>query len=330
MVENDGIDESPVSWTIDEMNVNATLTHPEGEGPFPAVIMVAGSGPTDRDWNTPLIPGANGSAALLAAEISENGFVTLRYDKRASGPQAKENMTHLAGKVSMQSHLDELAGGMRLLADQWEVDSDHIFILSNSEGAFHALNYQTQGNQPAAAGLVLTSAPARPAGALAHEQVAAQLTSVPGGDKLLAAYDAAIEDFIAGRPVKVDESLPEGLRMLIAAASAPMNQPFARELWTTDPAKLLEKVEVPVLILLGKKDIQVSWQNDGAIFAAIAEKRENIQIAYLENANHVLKYEPKPRSSLTVEEVMATYNADSSRLDDEAVEMIIAWLKSQV
>ena len=54
-----------VSWKVDDIDVEATLTKPTGGGPFPAIAMVAGSGPTDRNWNSPLIPGTNGSAALL-------------------------------------------------------------------------------------------------------------------------------------------------------------------------------------------------------------------------------------------------------------------------
>ena len=58
--------EEQVSWLVDDIEVEATLTRPAGEGPFPAIMMVAGSGPTDRNWNTPLLPGTNGSAAVLA------------------------------------------------------------------------------------------------------------------------------------------------------------------------------------------------------------------------------------------------------------------------
>ena len=76
-------EDMPVSWQVDEIDVEASLTRPAGDGPFPAIIMVAGSGPTDRNWNTPLIPGTNGSAALLAQALTAQGFITLRYDKRA-------------------------------------------------------------------------------------------------------------------------------------------------------------------------------------------------------------------------------------------------------
>ena len=120
-------DEAEVSWQVDDIEVNASLSLPEGEGPFPAVIMVAGSGPTDRNWNSPMIPGTNGSGALLARILTDLGYVTLRYDKRASGPHGKENAIKLLGKVSLQGHLDELAGGVQMLTKRKEVELQSHF-----------------------------------------------------------------------------------------------------------------------------------------------------------------------------------------------------------
>jgi pimeloyl-ACP methyl ester carboxylesterase len=293
--------------------------------------MVAGSGPTDRNWNTPLLPGSNGSAALLAQALTQAGFVTLRYDKRAAGPQGKENAMRLMGKISEQGHLEELAGGVRLLAGRDDVDSRRLFALTNSEGCIHALNYQIQAAAgPRLAGLLLTSAPARPIGVVAHSQVAAQLAAVPGGEQILMAYDTAIQDFMAGREVKIDPSLPEGLRNLILSVSAPINQPFSRELWMADVAELLPRVDCPVLVLLGKKDIQVVWELDSPIFEELIKKQANVKLAYAENANHVLKHEPRPLKELSMADIMASYNADTSRLDEQALELILGWLKGQV
>ena len=131
-----------VSWPLDSTTVYGTLVRPSGPGPYPAAVMVAGSGPTDRDWNSPLLPGTNGSARLLAEALARAGIASLRYDKRASGPHVRENMQALIGKMSMQSHLDELAGAVRTIADRDSIRRDKIFALTNSEGALHALNYQ--------------------------------------------------------------------------------------------------------------------------------------------------------------------------------------------
>ena len=238
MTRNISIDK-PVTWQLAGIEINASETRPEGSGPFPAVIMVAGSGPTDRNWTTPLLPGTNGSAALLARALTDLGYITLRYDKSASGAQGPENAQRMAGKFSMQSHLEELAGGVKLLAGNPDVNPGRIFVLTNSEGAIHALNYQTQAPDNAFAGLVLTAPPARPVGVVARWQIEAQLKAMPDGEKWLAAYDAIMVDFTAGREVKVDDSMPEWLRGTLLGITSPMNQPFARELWQADPAALL-------------------------------------------------------------------------------------------
>jgi pimeloyl-ACP methyl ester carboxylesterase len=325
----DVVQEFQVSWPVDEIEVYATLTVPAGDGPFPAAVMVAGSGPTDRNWCTPLIPGANGSAALLAQVLTNDGFVTLRYDKRASGPHVQENMKRLAGKISMQGHLDELTGGVHFLAARPDVDARRLFALTNSEGCIHALNYQLQAKDLPFAGLVLTAPPARPIGVVARSQIAAQVSAIPGGESILAGYDAAIEDFSAGRPVKVDEKMPKGMRDMIMAVSAPINQPFSRELWVIDAAVLLAKIAVPVLVVIGKKDLQVDWQSDGPVIEDLALAHDNIRLIYLENANHVLKYEPRPRSELNPAVIAESYNAQDAKLDPQAVQVILSWLNAR-
>lgn len=318
--------EEQVSWQVDGIDVQATLTRPIGDGLFPAIVMVAGSGPTDRNWNSPLIPGTNGSAALLAQTLTADNFITLRYDKRASGPNVRENMPRMLGKVSMQGHLEELAGGVRLLAARPDVDPKRLFALTSSEGCIHALNYQRQAAEFPFAALVLTGAPARSIGEVARGQIAAQLAAVPGGEAMLATYDAAMADFAAERPVKIDESLPEVLRMVIGAATAPHNLPFARELWITDPAQLAASITAPLLIIIGKKDAQVDWQVDGSRWEALAKERSNITIVYPDNANHVLKNEPRPREQLSPADIMSSYSAADTVLDPQVVETITIWL----
>ncbi len=320
--------EELVSWFVDEIEVHATLARPAGEGPFPAVVFVAGSGPTDRNWNSPMIPGTNGSGALLARELSAHGFITLRYDKRASGPHVAENMQLLAGKISMQGHVEELTGGVNLLVNDQAVNKTQIYVLTNSEGCVHALNYQTQAGNLPFAGMVLTSAFARATGEMAHSQIAAQLAAVPGGDAILTGYDAAMGEFMAGRPVPVNENLPASIQQVIIAITQPINQPFSRELWIFNPAENLAQVNVPVLIVLGKKDIQVDWQTNGPLFEAVAKEHKNITVVHSENANHVLKFEPKHRSELTAAEVMGSYSADNVPLDPEPVAAITAWLQA--
>jgi alpha-beta hydrolase superfamily lysophospholipase len=288
--------------------------------------MVAGSGPTDRDWNSPLLPGSHGSACLIAEALARAGFVSLRYDKRASGPHARENWRALAGTFSMQSHVDELAGAVGALASQAFVRGEKIFALANSEGTLHALNYQIHHPAIPLAGLVLIAPPGRPVGAVGRSQLAAQAAGLPNGDALLVLYDAAIARFLAGEPIDPDPALPHDVQTLLQALETPANLPFARELWTADAASLLSQVDVPVLIIIGKKDLQVDWQADGALLQRAAAGRSDMTFLFPENANHVLKYEPRPRSEVTLPAAMARYNAPDTHLDPDALASILAWL----
>jgi pimeloyl-ACP methyl ester carboxylesterase len=329
MAQASPIETEEVSWPLGETTVYGTLVRPAGAGPFPGVVFVAGSGPTDRDWNTPLLPGTNGSARLLAEALAAAGYASLRYDKRASGPHARENMAALVGKISLQGHIDELAGAVRRLAESDGVDPKRLFALTNSEGAVHALNYQIHNPAIPFGGLILTAPPGRPIGVIARSQLAAQLLPLPGGDAMMAQYDTAIERFLAGQPADPDPSLPEGVKMLLSSLENPANQPFSRELWMTDTTGWLAQVSVPVLVVVGQKDLQVDWQADVPPMRKAVEGRDNVTFAILPNANHVLKYEPEPRAALSPAAVGARYNAEDAYLDPEVLSAIVGWLADQ-
>src|ERR1700739_163003 len=121
-----------VTCQVDPLVVHGTLGRRLGAGPFPAVVMVAGSGPTDRDWNSPLLPGSNGSARLIAEALARAVIASLRYDNHASGSHARENMQAVIGKLSMQSHVDELTGAVRTIAKLDYIRNDRIFAIANS------------------------------------------------------------------------------------------------------------------------------------------------------------------------------------------------------
>ena len=111
-------------------------------------------------------------------------------------------------------------------------------------------------------------------------------------------YDEAIARFMAGEPMNPDPALPEGVQMLLQSLETPANLPFARELWAADAASLLSQVDVPTLVIIGKKDLQVDWQADGEPLQRAATGHANVTFLFPENANHVLKVESRPRAEL--------------------------------
>lgn len=323
------IESRDATWKVLDIAVHGTITSPagsRGSGSRPAVVLVAGSGPTDRDWCSPLLPGKNGSGRLLAEALARRGFVTLRYDKLASGPHVRENLPRFAGKVSMQSHTDELAGAVEAVVSETAVDGERLFALTNSEGAIHAVNYQLRAKGARFRGLVLTGAPGRTIGEVGRGQLLAQGRSMPGVDALMSRYDEAIAEFQAGRPMVPDPSLPDGVKMLLRSLENPTNLPFARELWAYSLPQHVAGLGEPILVLIGKKDIQVDWRVDGRALEEATARNGDASFVYPENANHVLKHEGLPVERLSAEYVSSRYNAADASLDEEAASAILGWL----
>jgi hypothetical protein len=136
---------------------------------------------------------------------------------------------------------------------------------------------------------VLIAPPGRTVGSVARSQIAAQTAALPNGDDAMALYDAAIARFAAGEPVAPDPSLPPGVLALLGGLAAPANLPFTRELW-------------------------------------MADGRTHITFVFPENANRVLKHEPKPRSELSSAHVVTRYNGADAALDEDAMTSIVQWL----
>jgi len=315
-----------ISWALGQTTVDATVAAPDGPGKYPGIVLVAGSGPTDRNWESPILPGTNGSGRLIAEALAEAGYVTMRYDKRASGPRAQENLQHMAGQVSLESHFDELQGAVSHLACRADVDSNRLFALTSSEGAIHALYYQAHAGVVPFFGMVLTGAPGRALSEVTNYQVETQLAAMPNADDLIARYHSLIHKFENGEPFVPDPELPEGFNNLVAALSAPINQPFTREFWSFRAADYIGRMSEPVLVVIGRKDIQVDWSLDGTPLEEAAHGKENVTLFYPENANHVLKHEPRPREELTAANAMSAYNTPESSLDPESLKTILEWL----
>lgn len=318
-----------VSWQLDGIDMYGTFVRPDGDGPHPAVVMVAGSGPTDRDWNSPMLPGSNGSAALLAEVFADAGIASLRYDKRASGPHVAENLPAISGRMSMQTHLDELVRATGVLAAQDGVDAARIVGLGNSEGCLHVLHHANTDQSIPFAGTVLAAPPGRSIGAVLLTQLRAQLAVVPEGDMLFALVEEAAARYSAGQPMDPDPRLPEPLRMVLASFETPANLPFVRELWSEDAATELAVVRVPTLVLIGRQDMQVDARLDGEPLQAAAAGNTEVVFAFPEHTNHVLKEDlrtPEERAAAPA----SGYNEPGTRLDPDAVRTILGWLRRLV
>ena len=135
-------------------------------------------------------------------------------------------------------------------------------------------------------------------------------------------YDEAVAQFVQSGTMNPDSSLPRGVKKLLQSLSSPVNQSFSRELWEYNLRDRISKINEPILVVLGKKDIQVNWKIDGKELETATSQNEMASFSYPENANHLLKHEEKPREKLDARYVGRNYNTDRAVLDQDAMDVI--------
>jgi alpha-beta hydrolase superfamily lysophospholipase len=230
----------------------------------------------------------------------------------------------------MQTHMDELKGAVETIMSGDYAGKENLFVLTNSEGGIHAVNYQLQTNTNRFKGLVLTGVPGRAIGEVGRSQIMNQIKFLPNAEIIMKSYDEAVAEFLSNKPMVNEPSLPDGLKLLLSSLENPSNLPFARELWNYSMPEHLTRVKEPVLVVIGKKDIQIDWKIDGKALEDAAAQRTGVSFAYPENANHILKHEEIPREGLTAQYVGQHYNALDAELDEAATNAILDWLKNEM
>jgi pimeloyl-ACP methyl ester carboxylesterase len=284
--------------------VPGTITHPRAEhGRYPGIVIIAGSGPTDRDWNSPLIASKNGSGKLLAEALARHDMVVLRYDKAGIG----ENKTaHSA--VTFDMYRDDARAGLALLRARADVDPKHLFVAGHSEGGEHALRVAL-AEKDQIAGVLLLSA----AGRTMLDVLFTQLTAQGAKPD---AFRAELDDFAAGKPPG---------KTLTALGISPDAADMARELMTFDPSAAIAQITVPVFIYNGQHDLQVDPELDAKVLAA---HHPGATLFLAPEADHVLKHEPKSLAELRENMLLtqARYNATDRDLDPATLAAILDWL----
>lgn len=235
----------------------------------PVVLIIPGSGPTDRDGNSPL--GINAAPYRLIADgLAASGVSTVRIDKR--GMFASAGAVSDANAVTMGDYVDDTRAWISAIRET--TGTDCIWLLGHSEGGLVAL--ATAQEDETICGVILLATPGRPLGDVIKEQ----LRGNPANSPFLSQADAAIDALSAGDRIETDD-LPDPLASLFAPAA----QGFLISVLSLDPAQLVARISKPILILQGDRDVQVSvW--DAELLKAAAPKAHLICLA---NTNHVFK-----------------------------------------
>jgi fermentation-respiration switch protein FrsA (DUF1100 family) len=269
----------------------ATLTVPPGKGPFPAVLLISGSGPNDRDES------AYGHKLflVLSDDLTRKGIAVLRADKRGIGKST--------GDLAIATTADfasDAEAGVAYLRTRSEVDPHRIGLVGHSEGGVVAP--MVAASDPGVAFIVMMAGDGVPGDQVIVEQ-GRLIEEASGASKEKALEDAGKQREMFALIVKEKDpaALEKELREQLAARGVPDSQigeaikqltsPWIRFFLTYDPATALRKVACPVLVLNGDKDLQVPpAQNLPAIRKALEEGgNKHFEIDELPGLNHLFQ-----------------------------------------
>lgn len=268
-----GEDAAPVASEINAGALAGTLLSAYDRDPV--VLIVPGSGPTDRDGNSPMGV-ATDAYRLLAEALAEEHIATVRIDKRgmfgsagAGDPNAVTPADYVADIHAWIDAIREARG------------SDCVFLLGHSEGAL-MVSLAAEGREDVC-GLILVAGMGRRMGEVIREQLSANPANAPLLDQAM----AALTELEAGRQVDVSAMHPA-----LVPLFAPQVQDYLIATLNLDPVEAVNRANKETLIVQGKTDLQVSVED-----ARLLNRARKTKLQLIDGMNHVLKEAPADRAA---------------------------------
>lgn len=294
-----------------EFVLPGTLTLPKGEGPFPAVVLVHGSGMNDRDET---IGGAK-PLRDLAVGLAAEGIAVLRYDK-----VTYQHTVKIASdpKLTLKRETaDDALAAVKLLKTSKSIDPSQIYVIGHSQGGFAVPLMTSHDTAGDIAGAVLLAAPSGKFGDVLVEQqhdVIARMKELNMDTTANEQNAAMIEEIVKtiNDPKYSVDQLPEQF-------------PLQPAYWFFESrdykaAELAAKQQLPLLILQGENDFQVSMKQFNDWKSALKE-RQNVQFKSYPKMNHLL-------SAYDGISVGAEYYSPSN-VEIELIQDIAKWIKDK-
>jgi pimeloyl-ACP methyl ester carboxylesterase len=298
IVLDPSLKESPVLLKTLSGSISGTLTTPvNASGKIPVVLIIAGSGPTDRDGNSAKL-GLNGNTyKMLANELGKNNIATLRYDKRLVGQSVS---TTKEKELRFEDYVDDAVGLINQLSEDQRFSK--VIVLGHSEGSL--VGILAIRDQPVNAFISVAGA-GRSADIIVTEQMKSQPKYVADNFKTM------LDSLKRGK-------FTENIDPKIYAIARPDIQPYLMSWFRYSPVRELKKAKIPVLILQGTNDIQVPVTDADLLKKA----KSDAVLTIIPGMNHILKEAPADR-----EQNAATYNKPDLPLKPELVTAIVGFVK---
>lgn len=287
----------PITLDTGTGELFGSLLLPKSDQPVPVVLIISGSGPTDRDGNNP-DGGRNDSLKRLAWVLAKHNIASVRFDKR--GVAASLAATPDERNLTVEAYVaDAEAWGRKLKADP---RFGKLILLGHSEGALIA-SLAARGADAAA--VISLSGSARPVDQVLRQQLARSLPPA-----LMLRSNELLDSLKAG---KTDDNVPPPLQGIFR----PSVQPYLISLFRQDPAAAFARLKIPALIVQGSNDIQVGV-NDARLLKAA---KPDAELALIEGMNHVLRIVP-----IDVKRQLASYKDPNLPLAAELGSRILGFI----
>lgn len=298
------MNETNVSIPAGEVALAGTLATPKGEGPFPTALLIAGSGPLDRDGNHKRLP--LGLSRDLARILNEAGWASLRFDKRG--------VNESGGDYLSTGFYDELADATSALI--WLKSHPGVAMVvpvGHSAGALYAAEMSAAGQ--AGSGAVLLGYSTSTGEETLIWQAGEIGESVPGWIKgLLKMFGTSIEK----QQSKALAKLKNTSKDVVRVQGQRINAKWMREFLTYDPQLVLRKTASPLLAITGSKDVQVNPADIDTIEAVTGTRTTALLV---NDVDHILRTETAPVSNPKRYKQQIT-----EPIDSRVVDAIITWL----
>ena len=256
-------------------NLGGTITKPAAAtGPLPALILIGGSGPTDRDETVAGIP----VFGQLARELVNAGFVVVRYDKRGVGQSGGRSES-----VTIADYAEDARQVLLWLEKRAEVDKERIGIVGHSEGALVAMLLAGRERNKVSA-IALIAGPSTDGSTVVLEQQKLMLSKMPI-DEAQRAERTALQEKINAAVIK-----GTGWNDIPVAARKVADTPWFYSFLTFNPAKAMEDTRQPVVIVQGELDTQVQPYHADKLaeFARARRTKTEVAVVKVPGVNHLL------------------------------------------
>lgn len=300
--------ESAITVSDAQWQLPGTLTLPNGKGPFPVVVLVAGSGPEDEDETI----GSNKPFKDLAWGLASRGIAVLRYTKRTKQYGAKSSADPATFTVK-DEYTDDARAAVALLAARSEIDPKRIFLAGHSEGGYVAPRIAS--SVPQIAGIAILEGNTRPIEKLILDQL--HYEAGLGGPNT-AQIEKMIPDAEKAAAQMESPDLKPGMTVSIVGASLPAS--YILDLRGYDPAAVAAGLKIPILVIQGSRDYQVTTADYSGWQKALVG-HANAKFKLFPDINHLMISGTGPSSP-------AEYMQPGQHVAAEVVEAFASWVNT--